>query len=136
MRLKVLVVEDHPIIQKVTAEMLRISGHESTIAVSGEEGVSFFDPQEYDLVLMDIGLPDISGFVATQRIREKEQQFALQSAQPISPVPIVALTAHANQKSASATQAAGIDEWFEKPLTLGGLRDLLDRLHLTPTETH
>ncbi len=133
MSLRVLVVEDHPIIQKVTEEMLGLQGHQSKIAVNGEEGVSFFDPTLYDLVLMDIGLPDISGHMAAKRMRDKERAMFPNATKLTT---IVALTAHANQDSKPDVQGAEIDDWFEKPLTLAGLKGLLERLKLVPETTH
>ncbi len=79
----VLIVEDDPICQKINSSLCRLAGLETDIATCGNEAISMATTQKYDLILMDIGLPDISGTQVASQVKEKKPH-----------IPIIAVTAH------------------------------------------
>jgi two-component system, sensor histidine kinase len=126
-RVRVLLVEDHTISRQVALELLRLTGCEAEAAENGERALAMFHPDAYDLVLMDLGLPDIDGVVITQRIREMEHR---------KPgIPILVVSANVGDEPARDARlfAAGITDWITKPLTLSALSEKLQSLSLHPT---
>src|SRR5205807_1177745 len=86
--LTVLLAEDNAVNQKLATLILEKQGHHVFVANNGKEALAAIDRQPFDLVLMDVQMPDVSGFETTARIRERERQTGQH-------VPIIALTAHA-----------------------------------------
>ncbi|MBS1856753.1 MAG: response regulator [Acidobacteria bacterium] len=113
----ILVVEDNPVNQKVTAAMLRSLGLSSEHANDGDEGVRMCLSREYSAVLMDCQMPGMDGFEATRRIRASRQ----------STVPIIALTAAATARDRKLALDAGMDDFLSKPVDRGKLAGLLAR---------
>jgi CheY-like chemotaxis protein len=111
-------VEDNPVNQIVAADLLRLEGHEVAIAVDGECAVTMAMEGDYDIILMDVQLPGMSGVEATQRIRREEAASGCH-------VPIVALTAHALQGDEERFRQAGMDGYLPKPLSPGQLRKMV-----------
>ena len=109
--LRVLLVEDHPINQQVVRLILEGQGVEITTANDGEQAVSLFQPNSFDIILMDMQMPVMDGLKATRLIRERERIEALR------PVPIAMLTANAMEEHRQAAEAAGADFHISKPLT-------------------
>ncbi len=109
--LRILLVEDHPINQQVVRLILEGQGVEITTANDGLEAVNLFQPDSFDIILMDMQMPVMDGLKATRLIREREQVEAL------APVPIAMLTANAMEEHRQAAQAAGADFHISKPLT-------------------
>jgi len=105
---KILLVEDHQIIARVSKDILEKLDLEVDIASNGTEALYLIDNQ-YDLVIMDIGLPDISGYTVTRCIRENKNPL-------ISQVPIIAITAHSEEEERKLALEAGVNEIFPKPL--------------------
>ncbi len=120
--LHVLVAEDNAINQRVAARMLGRLGCIVDLCGNGLEAVAMANGFKYDLILMDVQMPELDGFEATVRIR------AHASTQP----KIVALTASAMQSDRDACLAAGMDDYLSKPIRLESLADLLD-LHFPAT---
>ena len=118
---RVLVAEDNLVNQRVALGMLSKLGVEADVAGSGIEAVRAIDGAAYDLVLMDVQMPDMDGLEATRVIRET----AAVERRPH--VPIVAITAHAMQGDRERCLAAGMDDYLSKPLSLAGLESMLDR---------
>lgn len=118
---RVLVVEDYESSQKFAYRVLRGDGHEVDIAPAGASALAFSDRCRYDLILMDLQLPDISGFEVAQRIRSAEK------VQGDEPVPIVAVTAHAIQGAAQACADAGMNAYATKPLSAKALRHIVNQ---------
>ena len=107
--MRILVAEDELINQKVIAALLRKLGCEVTIAADGKQAVDAFATQDFDLVFMDIQMPEVDGFEATRLIRKKEQRTGRR-------VPIVACTAHAINGYRDLCFAAGMDGYMTKPI--------------------
>lgn len=116
---RVLLVEDNPVNRLIAAEMLKSFGLNVVEAEDGQQALTRIDGQHFDLVLMDIQMPVLDGYAATQRIREREARLRL------ARVPIVALTANAFDEDAALSLAAGMDAHLSKPYTREQLRALL-----------
>lgn len=117
--LNVLLVEDHPINQKLALGLLEKWGHRATLANNGQEALAIFRETAFDLILMDMQMPVMGGLEATLRIREME----LVENRPRTP--IIAMTASAMQGDREACLAAGMDEYLSKPVKA---RELLEKL--------
>ena len=113
-RLEVLLVEDNQVNQKVAGQMLERSGHGVTIAANGREAVAAFARQPFDLVLMDIQMPVMDGFEATQAIRDLEKTSGRHT-------PIIALTAHAITGYREKCLERGLDDYLSKPIKITDL---------------
>ena len=118
-RTRILLVEDVRATQIITATMLRRAGHLVDGVSSGEAAVEAVDRAPYDIVLMDINLPGISGQDATRRIR------ALLG--PGAAVPIVALTGDVSEADEESYRAAGMNGVLVKPITLAELQETFSR---------
>jgi CheY-like chemotaxis protein len=115
----VLMVEDNPVNRMIGVEMLKSFGVEVVEAEHGGQALQLIDQQRFDLVLMDIQMPVLDGYAATQKVRERESRLRLPR------VPIVALTANAFDEDAHQSLAAGMDAHLAKPYTREQLRELL-----------
>ncbi len=105
-RLQVLVAEDNPVNQEVAATMLRKRGHDIDVANNGREAVDAAGRKRYDVILMDVQMPDMDGFEATHAIRATEAGRTL---------PIIALTAHALSGERERCLAHGMSGYLTKP---------------------
>ncbi|MCB0331314.1 MAG: response regulator, partial [Bdellovibrionales bacterium] len=105
--LRVLIAEDNAVNQKLTRRLLEKSGCQVAIANNGQEAVEMFSREEFDLILMDIQMPVMSGEEATQIIRGTEGGKS---------VPIVALTAHAMSGDREKYLSLGMDGYVSKPI--------------------
>ena len=114
--LDVLVAEDNPINQKVICSMLRRQGWTVTLATNGQEAYDRFRQARFDLVLMDIQMPEVDGLEATRLIRREELRRS--GTAPPSRTPVVALTAHASEHQHSQCLAVGMDAVITKPVNL------------------
>ncbi|HEY4818353.1 MAG TPA: PAS domain S-box protein [Candidatus Acidoferrum sp.] len=119
-KLSLLLVEDNAVNQKLGIRMLEKMGHEVTLAANGQIAVDAVHSRHFDLILMDIQMPVLSGIDATRAIREWEQ------GEPRTP--IIAMTAHAMAGDAEKFLAAGMDGYVSKPIQAGVLRAEIDRL--------
>ncbi len=108
-RLRVLLAEDNPINQRLMMRMLEKRGHSVTLAANGREAVQALAQEPYDLVLMDVQMPEMDGFEATAAIRASERGGTRRQ-------PIFALTAHAMKGVEERCIAAGMDGYLTKPL--------------------
>jgi len=115
----VLLVEDNTVNRMIGVEMLKSFGVEVAEAEHGAQALAMLDKQRFDLVLMDIQMPVLDGYAATQQVRERESRLRLPR------VPIVALTANAFDEDAAQSLAAGMDAHLAKPYTREQLRELL-----------
>jgi signal transduction histidine kinase/ActR/RegA family two-component response regulator len=120
--LRVLVAEDNPVNQKIAQQMLRKRKLAVTLADDGRQAVDAFQSGRFDLVLMDVQMPEMNGFEAVAAIR------ALEHAQGRPHTPIVAVTAHAMVGDREKCLEAGMDAYLAKPLRRQLLFDLVDEL--------
>jgi len=112
----VLIVEDDTINQQVVSLMLQKMGLTTEVAENGIAGVTAASSRHFDLILMDIQMPELNGFEATRRIRQKLAG---------KPLPIVALTANAMPEDRQASKEAGIDDFLTKPARMQELHACL-----------
>jgi PAS domain S-box-containing protein len=108
-RLHILLAEDNEINQILAVHLLKKPGHTVATAINGKEAIAALDREHFDLVLMDIQMPEMNGFEATALIREKEKGTS-------SRIPIIALTAHAMKGDRERCMAAGMDGYVSKPI--------------------
>ena len=118
-RLEVLVAEDNLVNQMLTEAMLRQLGHGVVVVDGGRAAVERVQARPWDLVLMDMQMPDLDGLAATRAIR------ALGGA--AARVPIAAMTANARPEDRAACLAAGMDDFLAKPIDIDALAQLLSR---------
>ncbi len=115
--LRVLLAEDQAINQEIALEILRRWGHTVVLARDGNEAAAAQAREPFDVVLMDVQMPDLDGFAATARIREREAAINHQpSTINVPRVPIIALTAHAMKSDREKCLAAGMDGYLSKPI--------------------
>ncbi|WP_144057691.1 PAS domain-containing hybrid sensor histidine kinase/response regulator [Novipirellula maiorica] len=107
--MRVLLAEDSLVNQKVALGLMRKWGHCVTIAQNGIEAVQMSGSQEFDLILMDVEMPEMDGLDATRAIRKREQKQA-------SHIPIIAMTAHAMIGDEQRCREAGMDAYVAKPI--------------------
>src|ERR1017187_7537593 len=108
--LRILLAEDNKINQFVARRLLEKHGHTVTVAGNGYEAVSLLDREAFDVVLMDVQMPDMDGFEATAAIRVKENGTGRH-------IPIIAMTAHAMKGDQERCLQAGMDGYVPKPIT-------------------
>jgi signal transduction histidine kinase/CheY-like chemotaxis protein len=116
----VLLVEDSPVNREVAVEMLEALGQEVVTAEDGAEALRTFRRRRFDLVLMDLQMPEMDGYESTRRMRAHEVDSAVRT-------PIVALTANASERDRQDSLAAGMDDHLSKPFSLKSLAGVLDR---------
>jgi signal transduction histidine kinase/DNA-binding response OmpR family regulator len=109
--LRILLAEDNPVNQKVTVRALERRGHIVTLAQNGHEAVALAARERFDLILMDVQMPEMDGYEATAAIREMERRTGSHS-------PILAITAHAMKSDHTRCLAAGMDGYISKPIHL------------------
>jgi two-component system, sensor histidine kinase and response regulator len=119
-KLRILVVEDSVINQKVALGQLDLLGYAADIAANGVEALKAVEQSDYDVILMDCQMPEMDGYEATRLIREREQRRQHRSH-------IVAMTAHAMRGDRERCLAAGMDEYISKPVEQDDLQAVLDR---------
>jgi len=107
--LRVLVAEDNIVNQKVAKRLLEKWGHTVTVAEDGRRAVDLYTSEEFDVVLMDVQMPEMNGLEATAAIRELE-------ATSKKHIPIVAMTARAMAGDRDTCLAAGMDQFTPKPI--------------------
>ena len=122
--LRVLVAEDNDVNRKVALAMLRRYGYQADVAANGAEALAAVKRQRYDLVLMDIQMPEMDGLEATR---------AIIALGPAVPRPrIVGLSANAMTEDVQAALQAGMDDYLAKPITPAGLREMITKWGDTP----
>jgi len=119
-QLNVLVAEDNPVNQKVVLMLLERLGVKADLAVNGSEAIAVVREKQYDLVLMDVEMPEVDGLAATREIRDCLHL----DRQPV----IFGLTAHATTEYHDICLSAGMNGYLTKPLERERLRDLIEGL--------
>jgi PAS domain S-box-containing protein len=126
--LKLLLAEDHPVNQKLAVRLLRKLGYETEVVDDGAAAVARCAQQAYDLVLMDVQMPVMGGFEATNCIRQHDRTLGRYT-------PIVAMTAHAMAGDRERCLAVGMDDYLSKPITAAGLSKVIRDHALSSSET-
>jgi CheY-like chemotaxis protein len=112
--LRVLLAEDSLVNQKLVVTLMEKQGHSVTVADNGKEAVAALARDEFDLVLMDVMMPEMDGFEATRTIRAREQETG-------GHTPILAMTAHAMKGDRERCLEAGMDGYVSKPIAVDEL---------------
>ena len=116
---KILLVEDNEMNRDMLSRRLTRQGHEGLLAFDGARGVEMAGSEHPDLVLMDMSLPVLDGWEATQRLKADPATCA---------IPVIALTAHAMAADREKALAAGCDDYDTKPIELSRLLEKMQRL--------
>jgi len=115
--MRILVAEDNAVNQRVVVRMIEKLGYRADVAATGLEVLAATERQRYDVVLMDVQMPDMDGLAATREIRRRRRSEG-------GPT-ILAMTANARPEDEAACTAAGMDGFIAKPVRLEILRDAL-----------
>jgi len=129
--LKILVAEDTPFNQKFILRLLGRWGHEAVVVENGLLAVEAVKKNSFDIVLMDVQMPEMDGFEATATIRDWEYQVDMH-------IPIVAMTAHAMKGDRERCLDAGMDDYISKPISTEALQEIINDLTSveTPADEH
>ena len=119
---RILIVEDNEMNRDALSRRLRRQGYEVLLATAGLEGLRLARQARPDLILMDLGMPDIDGWECTRRLKADGVTSA---------IPVIALTAHAMLGDRQRALDAGCDDFDTKPIDFAGLLERMHRL-LTP----
>jgi len=119
--LRILLAEDNPVNQETATTMLKKLGHSVTVANNGLEAIETLEKQEFDLIFMDVQMPEMDGLTATSMIRESEQASGKH-------IPIVAMTAHAMKGDQERCLEAGMDDYISKPIRRKAVAKLIVRV--------
>ncbi len=119
--LRILLAEDSYANQRLAVGVLSKLGHQVTVANNGREAIEALEREPFDLVLMDVQMPEMDGYQATAVIREREARAGAHT-------PIVAMTAHAMKGDREECLAAGMDDYVAKPLRKRELQRVLDEI--------
>ncbi len=119
--LQILLAEDSPTNQLVAVSNLKKAGHTVQVADNGRKAVQAFAEGEFDLVLMDVAMPEMDGLEATRTIREREKESG-------GHIPIIAMTAFATKEYREKCLAAGMDAYITKPVSPDELRRAIEPL--------
>nr|WP_297350389.1 CHASE domain-containing protein [uncultured Caldimonas sp.] len=106
--LRILAAEDHPVNQKLVERILSLHGHHVTVVGDGKQAVEAARHARFDVILMDMQMPEMDGIAATRAIREFEQAEGRRT-------PVIAVTAHAMHGERERLLAAGLDDYLSKP---------------------
>jgi two-component system cell cycle response regulator DivK len=116
---RILIVEDNEMNRDVLSRRLRRQGYDVLIAAAGLDGLRLAGDARPDLILMDLGIPDIDGWECARRLKTELATSA---------IPIIALTAHAMLDDRQKALEAGCDDFDTKPINFTGLLDKMTRL--------
>ncbi|MCP3659543.1 MAG: response regulator [Bacteroidetes bacterium] len=114
----VLVVEDSQVIQNITKHVLEFYKHKVVTAMDGKEALSAIEKQDFDIVLMDIAMPNMNGIECIRRIREMKNKNK-------KDMPVIAVTGNAEFYTPLEFKKAGFNEFVEKPINFDGMSKLL-----------
>jgi signal transduction histidine kinase/CheY-like chemotaxis protein len=119
-KLRVLLAEDNAVNQRIACRVLEKRGYEVTVAADGHAALAALDRAAFDVVLMDVQMPQMDGFETTAAIRARERDTGRH-------LPVIAMTAHAMQGDRERCLAAGMDDYLSKPLKVPELLELLEK---------
>jgi CheY-like chemotaxis protein/HPt (histidine-containing phosphotransfer) domain-containing protein len=118
--LQILLAEDNVVNQKLALGILGSLGHHVTVANNGREALEKIEKRKFDIVLMDVQMPEMDGLTATRELRRREAQIRTQAH-----LPVVAMTAHAMKGDREYCLASGMDDYLCKPIRL---KDMAEKL--------
>jgi signal transduction histidine kinase/CheY-like chemotaxis protein len=124
-RLRVLLAEDNPVNQRLVVKLMEKQGHSLVVTGNGKEALAALEREKFDLVLMDVQMPEMGGFEATGRIREQEKSTG-------GHIPIIAMTAHALKGDRERCLEAGMDTYVSKPVQSRLLFDAIESVQPSP----
>ncbi len=119
--LRVLLAEDNKVNQRLAIRLLEKRGHHVTVADDGKAALAAYASQPFDIILMDVQMPEIDGLEATRTLRPREAPTGKH-------MPIIALTAHAMSGDRERCIAAGMDDYVTKPIQRAELYQKIDAL--------
>jgi CheY-like chemotaxis protein/HPt (histidine-containing phosphotransfer) domain-containing protein len=119
--LKILVAEDTPFNQRFILRLLERWGHAAVLAKDGRQAVQIYSRANFDLILMDVQMPEMDGLQAARAIRSLEDARGGRT-------PIIAMTAHAIHGDRERCLESGMDDYLPKPIDADALRQMIDRL--------
>jgi two-component system sensor histidine kinase/response regulator len=120
LRSRILLAEDNAVNQRVAARLLEKAGHSVVVAGNGKEALLALQREAFDVVLMDVQMPEMDGFETTMAIRNEE-------AGKSQHIPIIAMTAHAMTGDRERCLAAGMDDYVSKPIRAAELLNLIQQ---------
>ncbi|SMC25791.1 PAS domain S-box-containing protein [Desulfacinum hydrothermale DSM 13146] len=120
-RFRILLAEDNPINQKVAVGSLRKLGYEAEVVNNGREAIDRLEREEFDLLLVDVQMPEMDGFETTRIIRDESSKVLNHR------IPIIAMTAHAEAGDRERCLEAGMDDYVAKPIRLEELQAAIAR---------
>lgn len=120
-KLKILYVEDEKLIMKITKMMFAKIGLQVDCVENAKDAISLFQKNTYDLVLLDIGLPDMDGIQLAEKLRKYEQRFCITNSK------IIAVTAYDLDNIRRSCLISGINDVINKPLNIDLLKLLLSK---------
>jgi CheY-like chemotaxis protein/HPt (histidine-containing phosphotransfer) domain-containing protein len=126
MPLRILLVDDNEVNQKVAARILGQIGYKPDLAENGRKALDALDKKNYDLVFMDVMMPEMDGLEATRNIRERQKNPA-DYPNYGERIIIVAMTAHAMQSDREKCLAAGMDDYLAKPIRPVDIRNIIEK---------
>ncbi len=115
---KILLVEDNPVNQRLAVKLLQKAGHQVQTANNGRMACEMVEQGSFDLILMDVQMPEMDGFEATAKLRARPE---------LAHLPIIAMTAHALAGDRERCLAAGMDDYITKPLKVEDLSAAISR---------
>jgi CheY-like chemotaxis protein len=126
---RVLLAEDNPVNQRVAQRVLEKEGHQVVVVTNGRDALAAMANDVFDLVLMDVQMPEMDGLEATEAVRERERKSGIH-------IPIIAMTAHAMTGDRERCLSAGMDDYLSKPIHAQQLLDLVKRYTKIPAYSH
>jgi signal transduction histidine kinase/CheY-like chemotaxis protein len=120
-KLRILVAEDNPVNQAVILRVLQKMGHTAGLAQTGKEALAIASADKFDLIFMDVQMPEMDGLAATAAIRQREQKSGTH-------IPIFAMTAHAMKGDRERCLEAGMDGYITKPVRFSDIEQTLTNL--------
>ena len=117
--LRILIAEDNAVNQKFLQRLLERMGHVTAVANNGVQAVDFFRTGNFDVIFMDVQMPEMDGYAATVAIRDLEKHSGLH-------IPIIAMTAHALKGDREKCLEAGMDDYLSKPARLAEIEQALN----------
>ena len=127
--LRILLAEDCPVNREVATGLLGLRGHQVRVAETGQDAVHAVQDDSFDIVLMDVEMPEMDGLEATRLIRAREEAMGRHT-------PIIAMTAHATGGFETACRIAGMDGYLAKPVDPARLYHLVESLAHQADDTH